>query len=44
MPTENEVLRQLAQRKSVRVFTDRPIAQADRLAILQAAAEAPTAG
>ena len=44
MPTENEVLRQLAQRKSVRVFTDRPIAKADRLAILQAAAEAPTAG
>ena len=44
MPTENEMLRQLAQRKSVRVFTDRPIAQADRLAILQAAAEAPTAG
>ena len=44
MPTENEVLRQLSQRKSVRVFTDRPIAQADRLAILQAAAEAPTAG
>lgn len=44
MPTENEVLRQLAQRKSVRVFTDRPISAADRLAILQAAADAPTAG
>lgn len=40
----NEVLRELAARRSVRVFTDRPIGAAEREAILRAAAEAPTAG
>ena len=40
----NEVLHQLAQRKSVRVFTGQPIAPAHKQAILQAAFDAPTAG
>ena len=40
----NEVIRQLRERKSVRAFEDRPIGQAEKTAILQAAAEAPTAG
>ena len=40
----NEVIRQLAERKSVRSFTDRPIGQAEKQAILRAAVEAPTAG
>lgn len=44
MPTENEVLRQLTARRSVRVFTGQPIPEQDRLAILEAAAQAPTAG
>lgn len=41
---DNEVLRQLAQRRSVRVFTAQPIGAAVRQAILEAAAQAPTAG
>lgn len=40
----NEVLRQLSERKSVRVFTDDPVTAAEREAILQAAFMAPTAG
>lgn len=40
----NEVLRQLRERKSVRVFRDRPIIPEEKEAILRAATEAPTAG
>lgn len=40
----NEVIRQLHERKSVRVFTDREITPEDKLAILTAATQAPTAG
>ena len=40
----NEVIQQLYDRKSVRVFTDREITPAEKAAILRAAAEAPTAG
>lgn len=40
----NEVIRQLYDRKSVRVFTDQPITQEEKNAILCAAAQAPTAG
>lgn len=40
----NEVIRQLNQRKSIRVYEDREIPQAEKDAILRAAAEAPTAG
>lgn len=40
----NEVLRQLDERKSVRVFTDAPVTQEEKAAVLQAAAQAPTAG
>ena len=40
----NEVIRQLFERKSVRVFTDRQIDPADKQLILEAAAQAPTAG
>jgi len=40
----NETMRQLFERKSVRVFEDRPIAPEDKQAILLAAAQAPTAG
>lgn len=40
----NEVIRQLFDRKSMRVFTDQPISQADKALILDAAAQAPTAG
>lgn len=40
----NEVIRQLHERKSVRVFTDRPISPEDKSAILMAATQAPTAG
>lgn len=41
---ENEVIRQLIERKSVRVFEDRAIGEEEKTAILQAAMEAPTAG
>ena len=40
----NEILRQLSARKSVRAFTDRPIEPEVKRAILEAAAQAPTAG
>lgn len=40
----NEVLHQLYARKSIRVYTEQPIAKAEKEAILRAAAEAPTAG
>ena len=41
---ENQILRALAARKSVRVFTGEPITAAERAAILQGAFDAPTAG
>ncbi len=40
----NEVIKQLCERKSVRVFTDREISKEDKALILRAATEAPTAG
>ena len=40
----NQVLTQLFERKSVRVFTEQPISQEDKELILDAAAHAPTAG
>ena len=40
----NETIRQLCTRKSVRVFEDRPIGEAEKAAILNAACQAPTAG
>ena len=40
----NEVIRQLMDRKSMRVYTEREISPADKALILKAAAEAPTAG
>lgn len=40
----NEVITQLFRRKSVRVFTDREIRWEDKALILDAAAQAPTAG
>ena len=40
----NEVLRQLKERKSVRVFTGQSISKEDKRAILEAAMDAPTAG
>ena len=40
----NDVLQQLTERKSVRVFEDRAIAETEKQAILQAAVQAPTAG
>ena len=40
----NETIRQLKERKSVRVFLDREIGKAEKDAILEAAFAAPTAG
>ena len=40
----NEVLRQLHERKSVRVYEDRPIAPEVKQAVLDAAIQAPSAG
>ena len=40
----NETIKQLNQRKSVRVFEDRPIPAEAKAAILEAACQAPTAG
>ena len=40
----NDILRQLFERKSMRVFEDRDIAPEDKALILKAAAMAPTAG
>lgn len=41
---ENETLRGLSDRKSIRQFTNRPITDAEKRVILHAAAQAPTAG
>ena len=41
---DNEILQALSARKSVRVYTDEPVTEAERDAILQAAFQAPTAG
>jgi len=40
----NEVIRQLHQRKSVRVYEDKPIGETEKQAILEAAIQAPSAG
>ena len=40
----NEVLQQLHDRKSVRVYEDRPIGETEKRAILEAAIQAPSAG
>lgn len=40
----NETIKQLYERKSVRVFTDKEISQEDKRLILEAATMAPTAG
>lgn len=40
----NSVIQQLFDRKSMRVFTDKPISPEDKNLILDAAAQAPTAG
>ncbi len=40
----NETIRQLFERKSMRVFTDREISPEDKALILEAATQAPTAG
>lgn len=40
----NEVIKQLYERKSVRIFTDEPISDNAKKCILQAATQAPTAG
>ena len=40
----NEVIRQLHARKSVRVYTDREITPEEKVAILEAAVQAPSAG
>lgn len=40
----NEVLKQLSNRKSVRLFTEKEISAADKAEILHAATQAPTAG
>ncbi|MBR4881558.1 MAG: nitroreductase family protein, partial [Clostridia bacterium] len=40
----NEVIKQLKERKSVRVFTDKPITNEEKNAILESAVNAPTAG
>lgn len=41
---DNEILQALSARKSVRVFTEEPVTEAEQDAILQAAFQAPTAG
>lgn len=41
---KNEVLKQLRERKSVRIFEDREISAEDKAAILEAAVMAPSAG
>ena len=40
----NEIIKQIHDRKSVRVYEDRPIAPEVKQAILDAAVQAPTAG
>ena len=44
LQTDNPVMRELLERKSVRVYTEDPITPEEKAAILLAAAEAPTAG
>lgn len=44
MSHRNEILASLHARKSVRMFTDEPITDEDRIALIDAAAQAPTAG
>lgn len=44
MDGQNEVIKQLWERKSVRVFEDREISQEEKALILEAATMAPTAG
>lgn len=44
MELQNQTLNELSARKSVRVFEDRPIPPQVKRAILEAAAQAPTAG
>ena len=41
---ENEVLRQIRERKSVRAFSDQPVTEEEKELILEAAGQAPTAG
>ena len=41
---ENEVLKQIRERKSVRVFLDRPVEKEEKDKIIDAAMQAPTAG
>ena len=40
----NEIIKSLYERKSMRVYEDRPIPEEMKQAILEAAAQAPTAG
>ena len=40
----NEILESLHRRKSVRVFTDEPVGEGEKQAVLAAAFQAPTAG
>ena len=40
----NDTIRQLIDRKSVRMFTEREITAEEKLAILESAVQAPTAG
>ena len=40
----NEIIRSLYERKSVRVFEDRPVEEAVKRSVLEAALQAPTAG
>ncbi|WP_294539541.1 nitroreductase family protein [uncultured Gemmiger sp.] len=42
--TDNQTLRELYARKSVRAFTDEPVTKEEQAAILEAAFQAPTAG
>ena len=42
--TDNQTLRELYARKSVRAFTDEPVTPEEQDAILEAAFQAPTAG
>ena len=44
MTERNPILQSLYDRKSVRVYEDRPIPPEAKQAILEAAAQAPTAG
>ncbi len=41
---QNEVINSLHNRKSVRIFEDRPVSDVDKITILEAAMQAPSAG